>query len=112
MIPVITSFTPTSGRTGSGRTVRGDTITITGTNLGKVATVVFAGASGEAPFAAKGTDENLDATRVHWGILRVISETEITATIPPSAVTGKIRVQGGDGHSAASTQTLTITGSY
>ena len=73
--PTITSFSPTSGRTGTA-------VTITGTNFTGATAVRFGGV--RASFV-------------------VNSSTQITATVPVGAVTGKISVTtpGGTGTSAA-----------
>src|SRR5207253_2611372 len=65
VLPKITSFSPLSGAVG-------DTVTITGTTL---SAVVAADLNGDGM-----TD------------LVVVSDTTVTATVPPGATTGKIRV--------------------
>lgn len=76
--PTITSFTPTSGKTG-------DTITITGTVFTGATAVTFTGGASATSYIVK-------------------SATQITAVVPAEATTGKIMVTtpGGTATSAAS----------
>lgn len=80
VLPTITSFTPTSGTSGT-------VVTITGTNFTGATAVTFGG----VPAAA----------------FTVNSAIQITATVPPGAVTGRIRVTTGTG-SGDSTIDFTI----
>ncbi|HEY9007368.1 MAG TPA: IPT/TIG domain-containing protein [Ohtaekwangia sp.] len=83
LTPTITSFTPTSGATGS-------TVTITGTNFSTVTTnntVTF-----------NGTAATVTAATV----------TQLTVTVPAGATTGKITVTV-NGLSATSTSDFTVT---
>jgi hypothetical protein len=78
--PTVSGFTPASGQPGT-------SVTITGTNLGGATGVTFGGA-----FAAFTVD----------------SSTQITATVPPNAVTGRISVTTGGG-TAVSSGVFTVT---
>lgn len=80
VIPVISSFTPTSGPVGT-------QVTITGTGLTGATKVTFGGVS--ATFT-------------------VNSGTQVTATVPSGAVTGKIKITT-KGGSATSSGTFTVT---
>jgi len=81
VLPHITSFTPPSGAVGT-------MVTITGTGLLQTTKVSF-GNSTPSKF-------------------KVVSDTEVTATVPTGAVTGTIRIVTKSG-TAASTQTFTVT---
>jgi hypothetical protein len=80
VIPVLTSFNPTSGPVGT-------QVTITGSGFIGAKTVTFGGV--KATFT-------------------VNSGTQITATVPNGAVTGKIKVTTAGG-SATSSGTFTVT---
>jgi hypothetical protein len=80
VVPVISSFTPTSGPVGT-------QVTITGSGLTGASKVTFGGVS--ATFT-------------------VNSGTTITATVPSGAVTGKIKVTT-KGGTATSSGTFTVT---
>ena len=81
--PTITSFTPTFGPTGT-------SVTITGTN--------FSGTVGGTNFTTTGvTFNNVAATFV------VNSATQISATVPSTATTGRIRVTNGGGTATSAT---------
>ena len=82
--PTITSFTPTSGATGS-------SVTITGTNLTGTTAVTFGGIGG--------------------GTFTVDSPTQITATVPTLALTGPISVTTPGGTATSSTSFTVSTGS-
>jgi hypothetical protein len=78
--PVITGFTPTSGDIGS-------VVTISGTNFTGTTAVTFGG--------------------VPAGQFAVVSDTSISATVPPGATTGRIRVTTGGG-TATSVSDFTV----
>src|SRR4029079_14769861 len=78
--PSIASFAPSSGQPGA-------TVTISGANLGGATAVTFAGVS--ATYA-------------------VVSSTQISATVPASASSGKITVTTANG-SATSSSDFTVT---
>ena len=82
--PVITSFSPTSGGVGA-------SVVITGKNLNIAGSVTFNGQS--APFT-------------------INSPTQITATVPSGATTGKIVVSNAQVTNGVSGDTFTSTGSF
>lgn len=76
IIPVITSFSPTSGSVGTSVTINGNTFTgATQVTFGGVAATTF----------------------------KVVSDTEVTATVPTGAVTGPIAITTKGGTGASST---------
>ena len=79
VLPTLTSFSPTSGPVGT-------SVTITGTGLTQTTKVTFAGKS--ATFT-------------------VISDTEVTADVPATAVTGKVTITT-KGGSATGTTSFTV----
>jgi len=81
VLPTISSFTPTSGSVGT-------VVTITGNNLKGATKVTFGG--------------------VNATLFSVVSDTEITATVPTGAKTGKIQVTT-TGGTAASSTSFTVT---
>jgi len=81
VLPTISSFTPTSGSVGT-------VVTITGNNLKGATKVTFGG---------------VNATS-----FSVVSDTQITATVPTGAKTGKIQVTT-TGGTAASSTSFTVT---
>jgi hypothetical protein len=87
VVPSITSITPLSVNT-----VDAPSITITGTNLDVVKTVVFGGENWTAE-----TDKAIS-----------ISATEIKIPVTPGALTGKIKIITTNGTEVTSTETLTI----
>ena len=80
--PAITGFTPTSGEAGS-------VVTISGTNFAGASTVTFNG--------------------VPAGQFAVVSDASISATVPPEATTGRIRVATAGG-TATSDSDFTVVG--
>ena len=80
--PAITGFTPTSGEAGS-------VVTVSGTNFAGATAVTFGG--------------------VPAGQFAVVSDTSISATVPPEATTGRIRVTTAGG-TATSDSDFTVGG--
>jgi hypothetical protein len=78
VVPAITSFTPSSG-------LAGTAVTLTGTNFNKVASVAFNGTN---------------------AVFTIVSDTQITTTVPAGAVTGGINLS--TGVVSASSGTFTV----